>query len=159
MARHYEINSPANAGDIYAFGMIRHQNGYGCFITGAPPLNLLFSTREGGLAASGPLPVTILSLSPDGNLAQIQTDDTGDGLARVDWLSLRLHNPEPMETLGHETFQWSPDSRFMIIGAQSQQGSYVRMYDVKLRRIVFSEALRTDTHELPLGLWFWPLPG
>jgi hypothetical protein len=152
--RQYAINGPANAAEIYDFGMVRHEKGFGGYIAGPSPLNMLFSTREAGLVTSEPLPVSILSLSPDGTLAQIQTESAGDALARVDWLTLRLHTPEPMETLGHETFQWSPDSRYMIIGAQTQEGSYVRMYDVRRRSVVFSEALRSDVHDLPLGLWY-----
>lgn len=158
-ARHYEFDAPANAEEIDAFGMVRLEKGFGGFIAGPPPLNMLFSTKEAGLVASGPLPVSVLSLSPDGAHAQIQTSDSGDGVAQVDWTNLRLHTPMPMDMVGHETFQWSPDSRLMVIGARSEQGAYVRLYDVKRRSVVFSEPLRTDRSELPLGLWYQSGPG
>lgn len=155
-ARHYEFDATANAEEIYAFGMVRYEKGFGGFIAGPPPLNMLFSTKEAGLVASGPLPVSVLSLSPDGTRAQIQTTDAGDGVAQVDWINLRLHTPMPMKMIGHETYQWSPDSQLMVIGARSDQGAYVRLYDVHRRVVVFSEPLRTDKNELPLGLWYQP---
>lgn len=152
--RRYEFSPPANAEEIYAFDIVQIEQGFGGYVAGPAPLNLLFVERDKALLSSGPLPVSILSMSPDGTRAQIQTSDVGDGIAQVDWLNLRLHTPEPMATLGHETFQWSPDSRYMVIGAQTAQGSYMRLYDAKRGLAVMAEPLRTDTQELPLALWF-----
>ncbi len=154
--RHFEMDAPENATEIYTFGVITRDRGLGGFIAGPGELNLLFSIRDTGILASAQLPVSVLSLSPDGKVAQIQTSDAGEGLAQVDWLNLRLHSPAPLPTLGHETFQWSPDSRLMIIGAQSEQGCYVRIYDATARQIVLTEPLRKESPELPIALWYLP---